>query len=215
MNDKEFFYASFILIGTFISSAAQVLLKKVAMKEHCSVKDEYLNKNVIIAYITFVLATFLSIYAYKGIPLSVAATMALSELYGADIRYSSNRKEIKDHGDKGILLGSKLKDGDRVVLIEDVTTAGTSIRETMPLLKAQADAEVLGLIVSVDRMERGQGEKGALQEIGETYGMKTCAIVTMQEVIDCLYGKEYNGRVVIDDRMMDSINAYYEKWGFR
>ena len=153
--------------------------------------------------------------AYKGIPLSVAATMALSELYGADIRYSSNRKEIKDHGDKGILLGSKLKDGDRVVLIEDVTTAGTSIRETMPLLKAQADAEVLGLIVSVDRMERGQGEKGALQEIGETYGMKTCAIVTMQEVIDCLYGKEYNGRVVIDDRMMDSINAYYEKWGFR
>ena len=117
--------------------------------------------------------------AYKGIPLSVAASMALSELYGADIRYSSNRKEIKDHGDKGILLGSKLADGDRVLLIEDVTTAGTSIRETMPLLKAQADAEVLGLIVSVDRMERGQGEKGALQEIGETYGMKTCAIVTM------------------------------------
>ncbi len=153
--------------------------------------------------------------AYKGIPLSVAASMALSELYGADIRYSSNRKEIKDHGDKGILLGSKLADGDRVLLIEDVTTAGTSIRETMPLLKAQADAEVLGLIVSVDRMERGQGEKGALQEIGETYGMKTCAIVTMQEVIDCLYGKEYNGRVVIDDAMMDSINAYYEKWGVR
>ena len=153
--------------------------------------------------------------AYKGIPLSVAASMALSELYGADIRYSSNRKEIKDHGDKGILLGSKLADGDRVLLIEDVTTAGTSIRETMPLLKAQADAEVLGLIVSVDRMERGQGEKGALQEIGETYGMKTCAIVTMQEVIDCLYGKEYNGRVVIDEAMMDSINAYYEKWGVR
>ena len=153
--------------------------------------------------------------AYKGSPLSVAASMALSELYGADIRYSSNRKEIKDHGDKGILLGSKLADGDRVLLIEDVTTAGTSIRETMPLLKAQADAEVLGLIVSVDRMERGQGEKGALQEIGETYGMKTCAIVTMQEVIDCLYGKEYNGRVVIDDAMMDSINAYYEKWGVR
>ena len=153
--------------------------------------------------------------AYKGIPLSVAASMALSELYGADIRYSSNRKEIKDHGDKGILLGSKLADGDRVLLIEDVTTAGTSIRETMPLLKAQADAEILGLIVSVDRMERGQGEKGALQEIGETYGMKTCAIVTMQEVIDCLYGTEYNGRVVIDDAMMDSINAYYEKWGVR
>ena len=82
MNDKEFFYASFILIGTFISSAAQVLLKKAAMKEYCSVKDEYLNKNVIIAYITFVLATFLSIYAYKGIPLSMGAVLeSTSYLY--------------------------------------------------------------------------------------------------------------------------------------
>lgn len=82
MNDKVFFYASFILIGTFISSAAQVLLKKAAMKEHCSVKDEYLNKNVIIAYITFVLATFLSIYAYKGIPLSMGAVLeSTSYLY--------------------------------------------------------------------------------------------------------------------------------------
>ena len=82
MNDKVIFYASFILIGTFISSAAQVLLKKAAMKEHCSVKDEYLNKNVIIAYITFVLATFLSIYAYKGIPLSMGAVLeSTSYLY--------------------------------------------------------------------------------------------------------------------------------------
>ena len=117
--------------------------------------------------------------AYKGIPLSVAASMALSEEYGAEIGYCSNRKEVKDHGDKGILLGTPVKDGDRVVIIEDVTTAGTSIGETMPILKAQGDVKVLGLVVSVDRQERGAGEKSALREIAETYGMKTCAIVTM------------------------------------
>ena len=105
--------------------------------------------------------------AYKGIPLSVAATMEISRLYGKEIRYSSNRKEVKDHGDKGILLGSKIADGDRVVIIEDVTTAGTSIRETVPILKAQGDVDIKGLVVSVDRMERGTGEKSALTEIAD------------------------------------------------
>ena len=89
--------------------------------------------------------------AYKGIPLTVAASMALSEHFGADIGYCSNRKEVKDHGDKGILLGSPIKDGDRVVIIEDVTTAGTSIEETLPIIKAQGNVDVLGLVVSVDR----------------------------------------------------------------
>ncbi len=151
--------------------------------------------------------------AYKGIPLSVAASMELSEQYGAEVRYSSNRKEVKDHGDTGILLGSKMKDGDKVIIIEDVTTAGTSIKETLPIIKAQGDVDVLGLVVSVDRMERGQGEKGALQEIGEAYGLKTCAIVTMQEVIDCLYNKEYNGKVVINDEIKKAIDEYYEIYG--
>ena len=152
---------------------------------------------------------------YKGIPLSVAASIALEEQYGADVRYCSNRKEVKDHGDKGILLGSKIGDGDRVVIIEDVTTAGTSIKETLPIIKAQGKADVLGLVVSVDRCERGQGEKGALQEIGETYGLKTCAIVTMKEVIECLYNREYNGRVVIDDKLKSAIDAYYDTYGVR
>lgn len=93
--------------------------------------------------------------AYKGIPLSVATTMAISELYGKDIRYCSNRKEVKDHGDTGILLGSPIKDGDRVMIIEDVTTSGKSIEETFPILKAQGSVEVKGLIVSLNRMERG------------------------------------------------------------
>ena len=120
--------------------------------------------------------------AYKGIPLSVTASVAMSSLYGADIRYCSNRKEVKDHGDKGILLGGPIEDGDRVVIIEDVTTAGTSIRETLPIIKAQADAKVLGLVVSVDRCERGTGTKSALDEIRESFGIETTAIVTMKEV---------------------------------
>lgn len=153
--------------------------------------------------------------AYKGIPLTVAATMALSEQYGKDIRYCSNRKEVKDHGDKGILLGSPIADGDRIVMIEDVTTAGTSIQETLPILRAQGAVNPVGLVVSVDRMERGQGKKSALQEIQEIYGLKTAAIVTMAEVIEHLYDRPYQGKVVIDDALKSAIGAYYEQYGVK
>lgn len=151
--------------------------------------------------------------AYKGIPLSVAATVAFSELYGKDIRYCSNRKKAKDHGDAGILLGSSLKDGDRVVIIEDVTTSGKSIDETVPILKAQGDVEIVGLIVSLNRMERGKGEQSALEEIKETYGFDAHAIVTMAEVIEHLYNHPYQGRIYIDDTMKQAIDAYYEQYG--
>ena len=153
--------------------------------------------------------------AYKGIPLSVAATIAISEKYDKDIRYCSNRKEVKDHGDKGILLGSPIQDGDKVIIIEDVTTAGTSIQETLPIIKAQGDVEVGGLVVSVDRMERGQGEKRALTEISEKYGMKTTAIVTMEEVVEHLYNKPYKGKVIIDDKLKAAIDAYYDQYGVK
>ncbi len=153
--------------------------------------------------------------AYKGIPLSVATTMAISELYGKDIRYCSNRKEEKDHGDAGILLGSKLKDGDRVVIIEDVTTSGKSIEETFPILKAQADVEIVGLIVSLNRMERGKGEKSALEEIQEKYGFPANAIVNMAEVTEHLFNRECRGRIVIDDAIKAAIDAYYEQYGAR
>ena len=152
--------------------------------------------------------------AYKGIPLSVATTMAFSELYGKDIRYCSNRKEVKDHGDTGILLGSKLQDGDRVVIIEDVTTSGKSIEETFPIIKAQADVEIKGLMVSLNRMEVGKGgEKCALDEIKDLYGFETAAIVDMAEVTEYLYNKPCNGKVVIDDEIKTAIDAYYEKYG--
>ena len=151
--------------------------------------------------------------AYKGIPLSVATSMAISEAYDKDVRYCANRKEIKDHGDTGILLGSPIEDGDRVIIIEDVTTAGTSIQETLPIVKAQGDVDVLGLVVSVDRMERGQGEKSALAEIKEKYGLETTAIVTMAEVVEHLYNRPYKGKVVIDDTLKAAIDAYYEQYG--
>ena len=153
--------------------------------------------------------------AYKGIPLSVAATIAISEKFDKDIRYCSNRKEVKDHGDKGILLGSPIENGDKIVIIEDVTTAGTSIGETLPIIKAQGDVDPIGLVVSVDRMERGQGEKSALAEIEEKYGLKTTAIVTMAEVVEHLYNKEYNGKVIIDDTLKAAIDAYYEQYGVK
>lgn len=151
--------------------------------------------------------------AYKGIPLSVATTMAISELYGKDVRYCSNRKEVKDHGDTGILLGSKLKDGDRVVIIEDVTTSGKSIEETFPIIKAQADVEIKGLMVSLNRMEKGQGEKSALCEIKEKYGFDANAIVTMADVVEYLYQKEYRGTVYIDEERKKQIDDYYAVYG--
>ena len=152
--------------------------------------------------------------AYKGIPLTVATSMAYYDLYGKEIRYCSNRKEIKDHGDTGILLGSKLKDGDRVVMIEDVTSSGKSMEETVPKVRGAADVEIVGLMVSLDRMEVGKGGvKCALEEVHDLYGFETNAIVTMEEVIEHLYNREYKGKVIIDDKLKASIDAYYAQYG--
>ena len=151
--------------------------------------------------------------AYKGIPLSVATTMAISDLYGKDIRYCSNRKEVKDHGDVGILLGGPINDGDRVMMIEDVTTSGKSINETMPIIQAQGNVTVTGLCVSVDRMERGTGEKSAIAELEEKFGIRIRAIVTMQEVIEHLYNKPYKGKIIIDDTIKAAIDEYYKQYG--
>lgn len=152
--------------------------------------------------------------AYKGIPLGVATCIAFSELYGKEIKYCSNRKEAKDHGDAGILLGSPIKDGDKVVIIEDVTTSGKSIEETFPIIKAQGDVEILGLMVSLNRMEKGQGgEKSALEEIKEKYGFEANAIVSMDDVVEHLYNKECGGKIVIDDAIKADIDKYYKQYG--
>ena len=153
--------------------------------------------------------------AYKGIPISVVTTVAYSKLYGKEIRYCSDRKEEKDHGaDKGSFLGSSLKDGDRVVMIEDVTTSGKSMEETVPKVKGAADVEILGLMVSLNRMEVGLGGKlSALDEIRQKYGFEAKAIVTMEEVVEHLYNRECQGRVVIDDGMKAAIDEYYRQYG--
>ncbi|MGN0351007.1 MAG: orotate phosphoribosyltransferase [Roseburia sp.] len=155
--------------------------------------------------------------AYKGIPISVVTAVAYSKLYGKEIRYCSDRKEEKDHGaDKGSFLGSTLKDGDRVVMIEDVTTSGKSMEETVPKVRGAANVEIIGLMVSLNRMEKGLGgEKSALEEIKEKYGFDAKAIVSMDEVVEHLYNRECQGKVVIDDTVKAAIDAYYEQYGAR
>ena len=153
--------------------------------------------------------------AYKGIPISVVTAVAYSQLYGKEVRYCSDRKEEKDHGaDKGSFLGSKLQDGDRVIMIEDVTTSGKSMEETVPKVRGAANVEIIGLMVSLNRMEVGLGgQKSALEEITETYGFPANAIVSMDEVVEHLYNRPCQGKVVIDDEIKAAIDKYYEAYG--
>ena len=154
--------------------------------------------------------------AYKGIPLSVATVMAISKLYGKDVRYCANRKEAKDHGETGSLLGASLKDGDRVVIIEDVTTSGASMEETVPILRAQGDVKILGLMVSLNREEVGLGGKvSALQEIEAKWGFPAHAIVTMSEVIEYLGNptEREEGAPVLTDDLKKALADYYAAYG--
>lgn len=151
--------------------------------------------------------------AYKGIPLGVSTAIAYGELYGKAVRYSSNRKEAKDHGEEGILLGGKISDGDRVLIIEDVTTSGKSIEETYPIIKAQSEkAKIIGLVVSINRMEKGlTTDKSALDEISASYGFPARAIVSMDDVIDALY--THGDKTIITDDIKKSLDGYYARWG--
>ena len=157
--------------------------------------------------------------AYKGIPLAVITAEAFYKLYGKEIKYCSNRKEEKDHGaDMGSLLGYKIQSGDRVVMIEDVTTSGKSMEETVPIVRAQGDVEIVGLMVSLNRQEvglSGDTSMTALDEVAKTYGFKTGAIVSMSEVVEHLYNKECQGKVIIDDDMKSRIDSYYAQYGVK
>lgn len=150
--------------------------------------------------------------AYKGIPLAVATSVALYNTYEEDVNYFFNRKEVKDHGEGGSFVGYKPQDGDEIVITEDVITAGTAMRENLPILKAAADVHIKALIVSVDRMERGQSEQTAIQEIEQQYGIPTFPIVTVHDIIRALYNKEVNGKVYIDDAMKANMEAYLAKY---
>ena len=150
--------------------------------------------------------------AYKGIPLAVAAGISMYNLFDRDINYCFNRKEVKDHGEGGSMVGYKLKDGDRVLIVEDVITAGTAIRETLPVLKEASDIEIAGMVISVDRMEKGKGEKTAIQEVYEEFGIVTYPIVTVKEIIEILHNNPVDGKVYIDDEMKARMEAYMEQY---
>ena len=150
--------------------------------------------------------------AYKGIPIAVAVSEALARL-GQDIAWGFNRKEEKDHGEGGVLVGHTPVDGEHVLIVEDVTTAGTSIRETVPVLRAAAHVALAGLVVSVDRCERGTGDRSALDEVGAEFAMPTFSIVTVHEVIEHLHGRPVDGVVVVDDAAASRVRAYLAEWG--
>lgn len=149
--------------------------------------------------------------AYKGIPISVTTAVALAEKYDFDVNYCSSRKEVKDHGEGGSLLGYQLKSGDSVLIVEDVITAGTAMRETVPILK-ELGVSIEGLIVSVDRMERGTGSKTAIGELMEEYGIPTYPIITVQDIITRLHRKEIDGKVLIDDGMKCKMENYLDTY---
>ncbi len=151
--------------------------------------------------------------AYKGIPLVVTSSIALQRLFQHEVAFCFNRKEVKDHGEGGNLIGKKLQDGDKIVIVEDVTTAGTSIRETIPLLNAAGYVQIQGLIVSVDRMEKGRTDKGALSELADQFSMKTCAIVTLDDIIEFLHNRSIDGKVYIDDEMLARVSEYRAQYG--
>lgn len=149
--------------------------------------------------------------SYKGIPLAVATSMAIYQLYGKKVAYSANRKELKDHGDKGAFLGDDLSRPSRVVIIEDVTTSGKSIDETFPLISRNEQVEVLGLVVSLDRCEHAKDtSKTALEELGEKYKIQTASIVSMKEVIDYLKSQK---NPILTDELLERIGNYYAEYG--
>jgi orotate phosphoribosyltransferase len=151
--------------------------------------------------------------AYKGIPLAVSTSMILSEKFGQDVAFCFNRKEAKDHGEGGTLIGHKLRNGDKVLIIEDVTTAGTSVRESIPMLKAIADVTIAGLVVSVDRMEKGTGTKGALTELKDEFNIPAFSIVSLEEIIEHLHNREVDGKVVLNDEILERIHDYRKQYG--
>ena len=152
--------------------------------------------------------------AYKGIPLAVTTAIALASGHGRDIAFCFDRKEAKDHGEGGVLIGHQLADGDRVVIVEDVTTAGTSIRQTLPVLHAAADVEVVGLVVGVDRRERGtRADVSALDELGAELGLRTVALATIDDIVTHLADRRVDGRRVLGDEDLARIAAYRATYG--
>ena len=150
--------------------------------------------------------------AYKGIPLAVAAGIALYNNYKIDVPYCFNRKEEKDHGEGGSFVGTQLQDGDNAIIIEDVITAGTQIRLAIPLLTAAAAVKITDCIISADRMERGFEGKTAIQEVKDEFGITVRPIVTVKEIIAHLHNREVGGKIILDNSMKQKMEEYLEKY---
>lgn len=151
--------------------------------------------------------------AYKGIPLCVGAATALYRSFKVDVGYSYNRKEAKDHGEGGMLVGAPISAESKVVIVDDVMTAGTALRESLEFLKKLGSPKIAGVLIAVDRMEKGQGEKSAVQEVKDEFGIEVHAIVTLDDIIEALYNKSVDGKVYIDDAQMAAIKAYRDQFG--
>jgi len=144
--------------------------------------------------------------AYKGITLAAATASSLYRNHKIDVPYFFNRKEVKDHGEGGSLIGYKPKDGDRIIIIEDVVTAGTAVRESLQLLKAVADVKVTALFVSVDRMERGTGERSTLDELKAEHGISVYTIINARDII---------ASFPAGDERIGKMEAYLAEYGGR
>ena len=146
--------------------------------------------------------------AYKGIPLAVACRTALFNKYGKDVNYCFDRKEAKDHGEGGLIVGKQLTDGEKVVIIEDVITAGTAIRQVLPILKGTADVDITGMVISVDRMEKGKGELSAVQEVRQEFGINIYPIITVADIIEAIRDGHIDGK-----QYLDSMLEYRKTYG--
>lgn len=151
--------------------------------------------------------------AYKGIHLAVATVIALREKFGKDVAYAYNRKEVKDHGEGGILIGAGITKKSRVVILDDVITAGTALRLVLGVLKHFGPPKIQGIVVLVDRMEKGKGQKSAIQELKEEFGINVYSIVNIDEIVEYLYGRDIDGVVYIDDEKMARIKEYRKVYG--
>ncbi|MBE6853313.1 MAG: orotate phosphoribosyltransferase [Ruminococcus sp.] len=146
--------------------------------------------------------------AYKGIPLAVSCSVALFNKYGIDVNYCFDRKEAKDHGEGGVIVGKQLRDNEKVVIIEDVITAGTAIRQVIPVLKNSADVDITAMIISVDRMEKGQGELSAVEEVKKEFGINVYSIVTINDIINAI-----KSGIIEGEEYLDKMIEYRETYG--
>ena len=143
----------------------------------------------------------------------VTAAASLYRDYGRDLPYCFNRKEAKDHGEGGSMVGYQPKDGDEIAIVENVVTAGTAVRESIELFRQVADVKIRALFVSVDRMERGTRECSTLDELREDYGIQVYPIVTIREILQCLHNRPVDGKVYIDDAMRERMEGYLATYG--